>query len=83
MSSSSNSVVSRLVDRVFPIMPDFYGLMSEQCDLAVEAMDALVEFMETGKQDKVHKKKAVFSCLEPVDYNRIYSLSVKKIDTKT
>lgn len=49
--SGGNSVVSRLVDRVFPVMPDFYGLVNEQCDLAVAAMDTFVEFMENGSED--------------------------------
>ena len=38
MSSEPNSVVSRLINRVFPRMPDFYSLINEQCDLAVEVM---------------------------------------------
>jgi uncharacterized protein Yka (UPF0111/DUF47 family) len=52
MSAQSNSVVSRLVDRVFPVMPDFYGLVNEQCDLAVNAITVFVEYMETADQDK-------------------------------
>lgn len=52
MSGESNSVVSRLVDRVFPRMPNFYGLINEQCDLAVEAMTEFVAFMSSGNWDK-------------------------------
>lgn len=55
MSGSSNSIVTKLVDRVFPRMPDFYGLINEQCDLAVEAMNVFVEFMETGDMEKANK----------------------------
>jgi len=46
--SSSNTAVSRIVDRVFPRMPDFYGMMNVQCDQVCEAMDVFVQFMETG-----------------------------------
>jgi uncharacterized protein Yka (UPF0111/DUF47 family) len=46
--SASNSAVSRIVDRVFPRMPDFYGLINAQCDLVCEAMDVFVHYMETG-----------------------------------
>lgn len=46
--STSNSAVTRIVDRVFPRMPDFYGLINSQCDLVCEAMDVFVHFMETG-----------------------------------
>jgi uncharacterized protein Yka (UPF0111/DUF47 family) len=47
--SSSNSAVSRVVDRVFPRMPDFYGLINSQCDLVCEAMDVFMQYMETGE----------------------------------
>jgi len=48
MSSSSGSVVTKLVDRVFPRMPDFYRLITQQCDVTVKAMEVFVTFMETG-----------------------------------
>ncbi|HYQ70840.1 MAG TPA: DUF47 family protein [Gammaproteobacteria bacterium] len=48
MSGSTDSVVTRLIDRVFPRMPDFYALLNEQCDLVVEAMEVFVQFMENG-----------------------------------
>lgn len=55
MSGTSNNVITRVVDRVFPRMPDFFGLLNEQCDLAVEAMEMFVEFMETGDPEKAVK----------------------------
>lgn len=55
MNSNSESGIVRLIDRVFPRMPDFYGLINEQCDLAVEAIEALVEFMETGTPEKADR----------------------------
>jgi uncharacterized protein Yka (UPF0111/DUF47 family) len=51
MSESSESVVTRLVDRVFPRMPDFYGLMNDQCDLLVTAMEDFVDYMRTGNAE--------------------------------
>ncbi len=48
MSESSDSVVTKLVDRVFPRMPDFYGLMNDQCDLLVTTMEEFVDYMRTG-----------------------------------
>ena len=48
MNGESNSLVSRLIDRVFPRMPDFYGLINEQCELAVEVMAEFVAFMSSG-----------------------------------
>jgi uncharacterized protein Yka (UPF0111/DUF47 family) len=46
--SSESNVVSKLIDRVFPRMPDFYALINEQCDLMLKAMDEFVDFMKTG-----------------------------------
>ncbi len=51
MSGSSNSIVSKLVDRVFPIMPDFYGLIGAQAEQVCQSMDVFVKFMETGDME--------------------------------
>ena len=50
MSDKSDSLVIRLINRVFPRMPDFYGLLNDQCDVLVEAMDAFVTYMESGRE---------------------------------
>ena len=55
MSGSSNSAVGRLMDRVFPIMPDFFRMMCEQCDVAVKATSAFVRFMETGSDETLEE----------------------------
>lgn len=55
MGGESSSVVRRLLDRVFPRMPDFYGLINEQCDLAVEAMSEFTAFMSSGDWDKAKR----------------------------
>jgi len=59
MSEQSNSIVTRLVDRVFPRMPDFYGLMNEQCDVLVESMEAFVAYMEDGSEEKATAVRAI------------------------
>jgi hypothetical protein len=46
----SESGISRLVGRVFPKTPDFFGLLQAQSSLAVVAMATLVEFMDTGEK---------------------------------
>ncbi|MBF0610794.1 MAG: DUF47 family protein [Magnetococcales bacterium] len=50
--SGSSGVFAKLLNNVFPRVPDFYGMINEQCDLLVRAADALVEYMETGKEEK-------------------------------
>jgi len=59
MSEEKESVVTRLVDRVFPRMPDFYGLMNEQCDILVEAMEAFVTFMEDNSPEHAAAVRAI------------------------
>ena len=59
MGGDKDSVLIRLVDRVFPRMPDFYTLLNEQCDLAVEAMEVFVHFMEHGDIDKAKEVRAL------------------------
>ena len=44
----SPSVFRRLFDRVFPKMPDFFTLLTEQCQHVGVTAGRLVEFMETG-----------------------------------
>ena len=48
MSGSGNNAVTKLVQRVFPKMPDFFGALDAQCAKAVETMTTLEEFMRTG-----------------------------------
>ena len=42
------SVFRRLFDRVFPKMPDFFTLLTEQCQQVARTAGLLVEFMESG-----------------------------------
>jgi hypothetical protein len=59
MSGSSSSIVTKLVDRVFPVMPDFYGQINEQCDLVARSMDVFVKFMETGDMEFGNQVRAM------------------------
>jgi len=52
-------MITKLVDQVFPRMPDFYGLMNEQCDVLVEAMEAFVEFMEDGTEERGERVRQI------------------------
>ncbi|NJD26361.1 MAG: DUF47 family protein [Betaproteobacteria bacterium] len=45
---ASPSIFRRLFDRVFPKMPDFFSLLTEQCQFVARSVGLLVEFMETG-----------------------------------
>ncbi len=51
MSTAAESVITKLVDRVFPRMPDFYGMMDDQCDLLVLAMTEFVDYMRSGNPE--------------------------------
>jgi uncharacterized protein len=41
-------ILARLMDRIFPSMPDFFGLLAEQSANICRAVDLLVTLMETG-----------------------------------
>ena len=47
-ASPRPSIFRRLFDQVFPKMPDFFALLSEQCQQVTHTTGLLVEFMETG-----------------------------------
>ena len=63
MTESSENVVTKLVDRVFPRMPDFYGLMNDQCDHLVTRdggvcrLHAHRQDPKTGKRSGEHPGK--------------------------
>ncbi|WP_303786571.1 DUF47 domain-containing protein [Azovibrio restrictus] len=48
MDDNSPSIFRRLYNRVFPKMPDFFTLLSEQCIQVAHTAGLLVEFMETA-----------------------------------
>ena len=48
MKQEKKSLMKRLLDRVFPRMPDFYGLMNEQHDMAVETMQVFSDYLQSG-----------------------------------
>ena len=45
--NDSTSPLRRLLDRLFPRMPDFFSLLSEQCVMVGHTVNLLVLFMET------------------------------------
>lgn len=46
------TVIVRVIDRIFPRMPNFYGLINDQCDMVMITMNEFVDFMETGDMEK-------------------------------
>lgn len=40
-------------------MPDYYGMINDLCDLAVEAMSDFVEFMSSGNPDRAGGVRAL------------------------
>ena len=55
MSGDSNSAVGKLMDRIFPIMPDFFRMMCEQSDVAVQSTTTFLQFMETGSEEALNE----------------------------
>lgn len=46
--NTSPSIFRRLFERVFPKMPDFFSMLTEQCQHVAHTTGLLVEYMETG-----------------------------------
>ena len=59
MSGGNNSIVTKLTARIFPVMPDFYGMMVEQCDVTARGMDVFLEFMKTADTAKADQVRAI------------------------
>lgn len=55
MSGSSNNPLSKVVGRVFPKQADFFGLISEQSALAVDATTALAAYMDSGSDEDAQR----------------------------
>ena len=55
MNDVSKPLAQRLIDRVFPRMPNFYGLINEQCDLALEAMQVFNAFLDSADVEIAQK----------------------------
>ena len=72
--SGTNSTISKVLDAVFPIMPDFYGMINEQCDVGVEAMNAFVRFMETGGEDVLNEIRRLEKVADDIKARNVASL---------
>ena len=56
---NTNVIMAKLTARIFPVVPDFYRMIVDHCDLVCRAMDVFVEFMETGDQEKGDQVRAM------------------------
>jgi hypothetical protein len=71
MSSRLQRAVAALTGRIAPKVPDFHGLLRAQCEVAMDALDALVAFTRDG--DAVHGE-AVRSLEKEGDLRRVRTL---------
>jgi hypothetical protein len=68
MNDANKSLMQRLVDRVFPRMPDFYGLINEQCDLALESMEVFCQYLESGDKKLARKVRELEHAADKLKY---------------
>ncbi|MBF0163892.1 MAG: DUF47 family protein [Magnetococcales bacterium] len=47
MSGNAKTLTERILENIFPTVPDFYGMLVEHSEVCVQSMNALVAFMET------------------------------------
>ena len=48
----SKNVLIRVAQQMWPSSPNFFELVNDQCDMAVEIMDGLIAYMESTDKDK-------------------------------
>jgi len=49
-SATNETLIGRLVGRLFPRAPDFYSLLNDHCDVVVSGTEALLAYMRTGEE---------------------------------
>lgn len=49
--NATPSILARLLGRIFPKMPDFFTMLSNQCEQVAKTTGLLVEFMETADHE--------------------------------
>lgn len=52
MAGASNTLFAKMTNRVYPRMPDFYGMIMDQCHLAVQVATLLEEYVNTGSKSR-------------------------------
>ncbi len=48
MPQASKTMLARILDRVFPKVPDFFQMLTEQTIMVARTVDLLVDYMENG-----------------------------------
>lgn len=70
-----NSLLARIMDRVFPKAPDFFFLLSEQSKQVRHTVGLLVAFMESGDPEIGHQIKADEHAADKVKVGNIHTLN--------
>ncbi|MEO5345269.1 MAG: DUF47 family protein [Magnetococcus sp. YQC-9] len=71
----SSTAFSKLTNRVFPRMPNFYGLILEQCELANQTAALLEEYVQTGNKSRADQ---IFKLEQDAESLRHRNLDVLK-----
>ena len=75
MNDANSTMKKRLLDRVFPRMPDFYGLINEQCDAAVESMEVFSSYLETGDKKLARRVRDLEHIADDLKYRNMHILN--------
>jgi uncharacterized protein Yka (UPF0111/DUF47 family) len=59
MSPAEDRIFRPLARRLFPRVPDFHALLAAQCEVALEALEALVAFLGDGGPDAGERVRAL------------------------
>jgi uncharacterized protein Yka (UPF0111/DUF47 family) len=59
VTSRLRQAISTLTERIAPRVPDFHGLLEAQCEVVVQALDALAAFMQDGGAEHGEQVRAL------------------------
>ncbi len=73
--SPENSLLARIMDRIFPRAPDFFTLLSDQSKQVEHTVGLLVRFMESGEAEIGQQIKQDEHAADKVKVNNIHTLN--------
>jgi uncharacterized protein Yka (UPF0111/DUF47 family) len=73
--NATPTLFGRLFGRIFPKMPDFFGMLTEQCLQVAKTTGLLVEFMETGDREVGRQIRKDEHEADRIKINNLHSLN--------
>jgi len=75
MTKASKTMLAMILDRVFPKVPDFYLMLTEQNIQVAHTVDLLVKYMESGDASIAEALKADVHAADKIKVRNIHELN--------